>query len=67
MIKTLKLSDIIKNQAVLNVGCIGGVKYWADNGLTTGILGGRDDDKIRVVQFFINMLPHGHIKLASSP
>ena len=25
MIKTLKLSDIIKNQAVLNVGCIGHV------------------------------------------
>ena len=45
----------------LNVGGVGGIKNWPRDCFTASIFCNAEDDKIRIVYFFVDLLPHGHI------
>ena len=45
----------------LNVGRVGGIENWARYCFTACIFCNAEDDKIRIVYFFVDLLPHGHI------
>jgi len=51
----------------LHVGRLGRIEDWSRHGFAAGVLSCADDDEIRIIEFFVDCLPHGQVELAASP